>query len=518
MAKKLSFIGLVIIMAALVAAGSKAVGVTAPPITEMAAPTTASTPDPSNCLDDELNFTEDRLGPNIPHDAYNSTEHPGLKPPPNLETQIKLQRCYDLFSWQSFLAINWPVDEAGKPTQNITDSGSPQWTTWKESYEVFKEDGTEPADWDAPRTLPTTSEIPPLTSIPDPYDKNTRILFQVNQVNSKLPLWDQNGNMVYYEVLLNQSEFDFIKMNELYHLQGQINFYKARNQSDGQSVVVLPFGTLNHEQIGAIELKLAWKIIDQADIPSRFYTMEAYIPDKDQNIWVKKTVGLVGMHIAHKTLSSDQWVWSTFEHVDNLQVNDMEVLKYTEEGKILEPSFNNPNCPTCPVNVEPELDAQGLLRTQVMRLIPIPETAESLNFQVQPLLAAEGSVWQYYELINTQYATNPTSPPTSPDHGLPENITNKSGGMPTPVYLVNSVIETYDQEGNQEASDLVQGPLNNAKQIVFGAQSCMGCHFSAGIATRFITDKDGNKQAIFEPGMADFSWLLQTRAHWQRGN
>ena len=30
------------------------------------------------------------------------------------------------------------------------------------------------------------------------------------------------------------------------------------------------------------------------------------------------TLGLVGLHIVHKTDSEPQWIWSTFEHVNNV--------------------------------------------------------------------------------------------------------------------------------------------------------------------------------------------------------
>ena len=42
-------------------------------------------------------------------------------------------------------------------------------------------------------------------------------------------------------------------------------------------------------------------------------------------------MGLVGLHIAHKTQHAPQWIWSTFEQVDNYKGPD--------------PSFNDPACP-----------------------------------------------------------------------------------------------------------------------------------------------------------------------------
>jgi len=499
------------------------------PTTVHAAPNSslgAGTQATPNCAELMQPFTTAMISSTIPEDAYSSLQCPDLKPPPDLATRLKLQRIYDTFSWQSFLALNWPIaltcDAQGCQTsvkpENPDRDFTPQWAAWKEGYEIFKIDGSAPSPWDAPRTLPTELDTRPLAGYPDATDKNIRILFQTHQANSNQPLWDQNGNRVYYEVLINEQEFNFIDSNELYHLQGQINYFQ-KNVLHRQEVVVFIPGSLG-DIIGVIELKLAWKILTSDDIAERYYTMNAYVYNPEQARWEEQRVGLVGMHIAHKTLSSTEWVWSTFAHVDNVRVNDMDTLNYLEANKTLKPSFTNPYTDnlTLPVNVLPEPDAAGVRRTQVLQVIPIAQATAALNQQVQELLRAQNSVWQYYELVGTQYSTDPSAPPASPLTALPTNITNRSGGMPAPVYLVNPVIETYDQEGNQEASDLAQGPLNDAKHTVFGTQSCMGCHFSAGIASRYVdnmVDNQEQKEPIFEPETADFSFLLE-RAHWQK--
>jgi hypothetical protein len=142
----------------------------------------------STCLDYDPQLDKFNISFDIPPDAYDfdSAACSGQndpKPPKNDPDRIILQRVYDIFSWESFLAINWPVDNQGNPPAKLTGAGSPQWTSWKESYEVFQADGTEPSDWGAPRTLPSTPEMPALTGLPNPADKNTRILFTVNQAS-----------------------------------------------------------------------------------------------------------------------------------------------------------------------------------------------------------------------------------------------------------------------------------------------------------------------------------------------
>lgn len=399
------------------------------------------------------------------------------------------QRLHDIFSWQSFLAINWPVDSAGKASPSLTDtSGTPRWRTWMNSADVFKADGSKPT-WGTPDTNP---------------------LVKTNQVSNNPngdQLWDQHGNLVYYQMLINEVEFTGILCNNLYNRQGQIQFQPKVDPSTG----FFDWGEPERNGVGSIELKLAWKILDpsQGDIPSRYFTrtVEVAVPDPanpDQQKLVEQEVGLVGMHIAHKTLSSFTWLWSTFEHVDNIQVNELEVVDNNGQTQPLKPSFYDPTCPTCPVNVPPTPDANGLRKTQVVRVMPIAEATAELNRQVQQRLKDEGSVWQYYELIGTQWPTKGYSA-VADTSKVPGMITGESNGNPIPVYLVNSVIETYLQQGNQPAKNLTRLGGSDTTPV-FGTSSCMGCHSGTYLATT-LNPKDPGP-----PGSADFSWLLSIEA------
>ena len=56
---------------------------------------------------------------------------------------------------------------------------------------------------------------------------------------------------------------------------------------------------------------------------------------------------------------------------------------------------------------------------------------------------------------------------------------------------------------------------------VFGTESCMACHFSAGIATGYvekvINSATVQKVPIFGGDLsADFSWLPQLKANWAK--
>jgi hypothetical protein len=110
-----------------------------------------------------------------------------------------------------------------------------------------------------------------------------------------------------------------------------------------------------------------------------------------------------------------------------------------------------------------------------------------------------------------------------------------------PVYLVNTTMESYFQAGLQPA-----GPLEEDDRLpagffadapaervtpdrtpVFGTESCVGCHFSAGAVVAFKRDQNGallrdasgakvpiyGKNASFgQTGNAGYFWQLQLKA------
>lgn len=389
-----------------------------------------------------------------------------------------LSRLYDIFSWQSFLAVNWPIDESGKPRRALTDldTGVPRWVTWKELHEVFRGDGEEPVRNVSllARSLPViviNDHVKALfdfiESDPSLIDKRRRLLLQLNATSSLAQfshdtvvapndqtsgkkLWDQNGNVVYYETLINEDAFATVQDLRLYNLQGQ----QIRLQHDPQQGVAFDPGAYKPGVVeGAIMLKLAWKVLTAKEDAKRFYSREAYIPGpiaavsppENYKKVDKIMVGLVGMHILHKTLTVKEWVWSTFEHIDNL----------TEDPTIT-PLFYKRGCADCEDNAE---NRNG---TQVKRLLPLPtENTKKLNVQVQTMLQQMGSVWQYYQLVGTQYQINFT--PEKPSRRMPEKFTN-------PVF------ETYTQD-----------------------DSCSSCHEKASLAK---TGKAKTGDFVFSLGRA----------------
>jgi cytochrome c len=349
-----------------------------------------------------------------------------------------LQRDADIFSWQEFLALNWPVRTGmrGEPdaSKKINYPGPRVWETWKEEYEVYLKDGARPKPWNDPEPIPAScSGVTKVFFRTQKIDDVVDSTLQAAAADGTLPatLTDQKGKLVRYEIRLNKVLFDYVMAHRLYN---------AGVQALATSV---------NFPAGAILIKAAWREVSPAE-EKLFHTVTACVCDKDKDGKMvncrKQRMGLVGFHITQKTPFAPQWIWSTFEQVNN-------VPGMAATGGL---SFNNPRCPTCPVNKQTPRGTPN----QMVRSITIPATEPNcgqpqqavdnvrrLNEDVRRALVAASSVFQNYELVNTQWPI-PQSASTPP----PETVFNVR-----PLFLGNTTMESFVQP----------------------TSTCMGCHSTA---------------------------------------
>lgn len=349
------------------------------------------------------------------------------------------QRASDLFSWQVFIALDWPArpKERGvaDPTLPITAPGPRVWETWKETSEVFQQSGgmpVPPARWEAPEPMPVACRGAQKVLMRDEkVDDTLDAVVQPTYATNDFPgtLTDQAGHLVRYEIRMNRTAFDYIVKNRLWDGRVQAEVRDVRFPAGSQIV------------------KAAWREVDAAS-EGRFHTIDACVceenPEGEPVRCQRRRTGLAGFHIMSKTPSAPQWIWSTFEQVDNVAG--------------LHPSFSNPKCKDCAPNLQGPAGGPN----QVARVIPIPsrdpdcrlvhqsvDNIARLNRDMQAALAEAGSVFRHYELVGTQWPDT-----TAPgQQGQPPTVFNA-----IPALLGNTTLETYIQN----------------------TSSCMGCHAVAG--------------------------------------
>jgi hypothetical protein len=258
-----------------------------------------------------------------------------------------------------------------------------------------------------------------------------------------------------FQASYNQTEYDQILGNKWYL---QTNLGDLTFCSNGATIKGQACPAEN-----SVDLKSAW--IDMTTIPqaqqSRYYTTQAWVLDPTTNKCSQRTMGLVGLHIVSKTPSRPQWIWSTFEQIDNVPVvegatpTDNTVFNFNDGTGAPMPG-NDPYCipgqtgcpgtnpPTAPM---PASAAQAT-RFNVTRVKPIgigPSTTPATNAAYQSLFAktAPGSPWQYYELVMSQWPVPGNTPanPGFPKFSFPGKI--KPGDDASS--FANSILETFDQ-------------------------------------------------------------------------
>jgi hypothetical protein len=371
---------------------------------------------------------------------------------------------FDNFSWRAFIALNWPAldgaanrglpDRSKKPA----DAGPRVWETYKARYEVFAPGAPKPAAWTSydganPCGGAVTNQTKTLSAFSHFADYNQAAFTLATLAN---PLIDQNRMYTRYEVRFSREQFDSIvdDNNKWYIKQ---NLPTAANPGKFQD--------------GSIEIKAAWRILKDGDGTNRarFYVTKAMVFDPVATtqagsiICRQSDVALVGFHIAIKTKLRPQWIWSSFEHIDNVPPRSDE----PDAKNVPTPySFNSGMPPAAlapaspprmisdnnPPNPNPD-------PMQVVRLQPIQPDTMKMNRDYWNLLEIKGTIWANYMLIMTQWPSAPGTPdPTNTGAPFPVGAASTLANMTMETYQQkngHSCMECHQQVSNQLGRDFV---------------------------------------------------------------
>jgi hypothetical protein len=373
------------------------------------------------------------------------------------------QKAFDLFSWSSFIALNWPAAADGRPlcgTIGENPDAPRVWETFIAAPQVFKAAGAKPDPWGGSDST-LGEKFPGIKAGQRAFYAATKAALSDFLLAGFGPLKfpaiaDTNGMYVFYEIKLNKVEYDYVVSNTLYSAAGQAEFLGRPAEID------FPKGSRTTNRAGCIEVKAAWKQLGPGDDPKRFYVVSAVRVDPVTHTPSPQSIpfGLVGLHVATRTEQAQKWVWSTFEHVDNAP--DVGEARLKPRYSFNDPTKAQPaeGFGYKPTNLKPV--ANPTTPTQITRVLNNPVVGSpwmrALNEGMQQKLA--GTVWANYRLVTTQWP--------GPNGAVPDSVTNP-------------VTETYIQRDSSQGS-------------------CMACHTQAVTAGRGPDSK---------PAPANFSYLLQ---------
>jgi hypothetical protein len=335
-----------------------------------------------------------------------------------------------------------------------------------------------------------------------------------NQPFKTGPLIDQRNNYAIFDILMNEAMFKYIVDHNLYSQAGQM--------ADANSGLRIDFPAGHHDQSGngdpgSIMIKVSWKILEPEDDKNKFHHVDALVamPSTDDEQvdppCLEKTLGLVGFHVVHKTISRPQWIWTSFEHIDNVpEPKDIDARNLKRSYNFYDPSCVN----DCPINEtpprpwdpEPEnklkfrlrADGKVLFNSQIVRTVPLTDATNSINKQFHATLS-DNNVWKNYMLIGTQWPSGfPCTVDRSVVPGVPDPKTDfdKQPDMncaPAPTFLANSTLETFSQG-----------------KIPLASSSCMACHGNATSYLRrpgVVNDPNDPKEKFMS--QSDFTFMLE---------
>lgn len=440
---------------------------------------------------------------------------------PSQETENGI---YD-FAWEAFIALNWPDPRCNGKAADFRDQpNSPRvWECYPSPGEEIDGDRTN-----NPRSTPIELRLG--------EDANGKRLVETLELDedtdeirglaeiaegSRPPLVDQSGNYVLNEIRISPAESKQIIDNgwtshqafEKYTSNKDFALICSSGDPNGTNGFVGQFPCLENVSIpsrkrrrglpGAIEIKAAWMILESSATtgmtPSScqpleftgYKTTRTFHSKQGNDITVP--VGLVGFHIVQKT-STNGWVWSTFEHNNNVpdsnaSIADILSQKYNFFGSKCA-QFLGKQCQHNTPYVKPPYEwsdgcphavtksGQPQIPSQITRVIPILDSAETANHKwyktIQKICAGDptcSDTWTQYKLIGSEWLETPDDPYSRNVYVLPPRNDNISGDRT--AKLANVSLEPYIQ-----AHPKLDG------------QSCIKCHQHAALPNQWRTKAD----------------------------
>ncbi|MBL6978523.1 MAG: hypothetical protein ISR61_06215 [Desulfobacteraceae bacterium] len=464
----------------------------------------------SSSSDGNNKTPECNLTYNLPADMSSSLECTNSSDPDQCD--------FDNYSWQTFMALSAPGvgGQVSTSGDNLT-----QWAGWSSTADLLDQ-GSNPG--------PSGSRFYPTECRSVPNYQNYRVIDQVGKVDDSFleaqtqglsanPVIASNGTFLRYEILLSPATYDWVVSQGL----NTVTTLKAWAEAGTEVNFICGDGSYTggdpaNSQMGAIVLKNAWMEIT-GFTPGDYHREEllVYTPDyrnsTGQATCELKTMGLVGMHIAHKTLNQPNWIWSTFEHANNapdctalpdegdeagdngpsVACPDTAGQDWNFFGTTCDSGSDCQTCNTAPVSNastgqcvnpsnptatpwcvdQPPNPAQGLSR--ICRQFPVTSTyptAGDWNTSCDAALA--GGVWSNYQLISTQWISQDPNTTcinnqasVSATDSLPKTPVKGKDGTQRP-FLGNTSMESYERP------------------------NCTGCHVK-GSGTTFVVDGENLK-------------------------
>lgn len=319
----------------------------------------------------------------------------------------------------------------------VSPSSSKSLANWQDSsqYPLLETSGTDSCDKQAPANAFN------IRSIKSKNDTSRFVIPErIDQAGENVhAIYDQNGNVIFYEVRFSMNLCDYEKIQQKDNFPGKTT-----------------------------ELKMAWRILEKgAKGNDDFYQMDATISGIDY------TLGLVGWHIVVAADNHPEMVWLTLDHTSNaVECANIGTGQVEHDFTSKACATNDSNC----ININETLDASVITLPEGTKPNDICQAfrygtiegqstnsndwlnialIKKLNHELQNnIFSASGlpaglDVWKNYQVTGALWISN---------IGLDSEVTKNQRGS---LLLANTVMETQFQ-GTTEQPDT--------------AHNCFHCH------------------------------------------
>jgi hypothetical protein len=379
------------------------------------------------------------------------------------------------WAWQSFLYL----------TQSENAGEAPRFALFDTPNDLFPDVTAAPAkDPRKKNVISLSVRNSPNTT----RNIQAKAIFQAGSPGSRSGsqglIVDQNNRCLYYGQHINP-EF--------------VSFVRTTADPSSPPSVSQPLGLKNAADIanvpataqfppGCVELKSAWRVLTDAErqpdalakLRKTFFITEALVPTlidsvdasgasriiADANHPRLEMVALVGLHVVGTTPGHPEFVWASFEHVENaptqwIPLDNKESVSdkpfsFYREGTLKSDSNRNPVIADALTWLDPDHTKQTLRPVvDIYREfpsgedeVPMDPDVKSLNQDVQTKLKAIPSlaVWSNYQLIGAVWLKDPQKG-LDPTVDLQYPSTNKKIGemFAGEKKLSNTTMETFTQ-------------------------------------------------------------------------
>lgn len=366
---------------------------------------------------------------------------------------------FDDYSWRAFMALVWPAEAPRRGVAStrraLAAPGPRVFETFKPLWEIFHADGSAPEPGFDRYDRAAANPCGAAAGFGDVVIGSASGLDDIGQAGVGVldpPVVAQNGRYVRTLTAFNQVAFDHIVRNR-YYLRSALP--PVPSPRPDRPVLEFPNGSM--------AIKSAWVDVTglAPALVRRIYTRQALVKRATGAGCDRVTIGLLGLHIAQKTPSRPQWIWSTFEQNDLVPPAwpDSPGAFVLHDGSQAPMPGENPLGlvplapePVAPFNVVRASGAQILTRTDLT------------NYGYQNQLA--GTPWQFYRLVMTQWPRVEGNQADAIPATLDGSIANTFPGVGAFSAFSNLTMETFNQHGPQVG--------------------CMSCHNRARMTADFL--------------------------------